>query len=325
VKLDRIDDLASELSSNLLKSMVLPGGLLGWLSRPLTERIRKHQKSQSSATDQDRDRALSLKSRASCGPVVLLGGYPVPDEAVVEIIHLSGGRSAKVAVIPVAAEDQKVAGAAAMRLLTRFGMRQTQIIEIQSRAQADTPEFAAGLAGFDAILLCGDNPVLGYQRLQGTVSALAIQALSLTGKLVIGLSGGAGLLAEKTVVADNENEYPKPGLGIVSGILVQAGELPKANFSRLTRALGRVDSLTLAASVDAGTALVLKSGEAKVLGDASVTFLDIEAGAAPDLARPAREAKVLVLGAGCGLSLVTRRLTSHAKDGNSSQAIAQLP
>lgn len=275
MNLDRLGSLTSELSSNLIKSIVVPpGGLLGWFTRHRAAWSREKQKL--TRPDVRPDDGLDIaQAEFPAGPVVLMGGAPVPDEAVVESVHLAGGRSIKMAVIPVAAVADPAASAAeAMRLFTRFGMKKVERFDLDSREKATSPDWCERLATYDAVVLCGESPAQGLQVLQATLAAVALRDMVHAGKLLVGVDAGGAILGSR-VFPSGEVDEVTAGLGILPGMLLDTECTQSARIGRLSQAIGAIDSaLMLGAGIDGGAALVVSGGEAKVLGETSVSFLD---------------------------------------------------
>lgn len=273
MNLERLGSLTSELSSNLIKSIVVPqGGLLGWLTRHRAARERQKL----ARPDLRYDDALDIAAAEyPAGPVVLLGGAPVPDEAIVESIHLAGGRSITMAVIPVAAvEDPAAAVAEATRLFTRFGMKKVELFELNTRERATSPDWCERLAKYDAVLLCGESPAQGLRVLQATLAAVTLREMVAAGKLLVGLGGGGAILGSRVFPSSDADEVTA-GLSILPALLVDTAFTQSSRFSRLAKAMSAPEAaLMLGAGVDAGAALVVTGGEAKVLGETSCTFLD---------------------------------------------------
>ncbi|HYF78068.1 MAG TPA: cyanophycinase [Symbiobacteriaceae bacterium] len=272
MKLDRLGDITSELSTNLVSAIVLPGGLLEWLTRPLPGRLRDRFRSgvaKESAAEPQRN-------SAPVGPLVLMGGQPVPDESIVAMIHLAGGRSAKLAVIPVATSNHEQAAEQGVKLFTRFGMRKVEIFDLITRERADSPEWAKKLSAYDAVFLCGEDEATGIDVLGGTLCANTLREMSAAGKPIAGLSAGAAILADQVFVRRNDDDVVVPGLGLASGMLVNTRFGQENRFARLTKAL-QADSTGryLGVGLDAGSAVAIRDGEAKVLGETSVTFMDL--------------------------------------------------
>lgn len=275
MNLERLGSLTSELSSNLLKSIVVPpGGLLGWLTRHRAALTREKHKL--TRPDLRPDDALDIAvAEFPAGPVILLGGCPVPDEAVVEALHLAGGRSIRLAVMPVAAiVDPAATAAEAIRFFTRFGMKKVELFDLDAREKATSPDWCARLTEYDAVVLCGESPARGLQVLQATLAAVTLRDMVHAGKLLVGLSAGASILGSR-VFPSAEVDEVTAGLGILPGLLLDTQFTQLSRFSRLAKAMTAEEACCmLGAGLDSGSALVLSGGEAKVLGESNVTFLD---------------------------------------------------
>jgi cyanophycinase len=313
VKLDRLGDITSELSSNLVRSIVLPGGLLEWLSKPLPERLRDKLLGTVAATRSGEGAEPQQRLQVAAGPLVLMGGTPVPDESVVAMVHLAGGRSAKMAVIPCAAENHQAVAEQELRLFTRFGMRNLQVFDLLTRERAESPEWTAKLAEFDAVFLCGENAAVGIDVLRGTLAARTLREMLAAGKPLAGLDGAAAMLGDRVVVVRDGHEAVTEGLGLAPGLLLETAFTQESRFGRVVKALNAEgNSGLLGAGLDAGAALAVRDGEAKVLGETSVTFLDArESLAIPDPANTPPGAlcglKVHVLMDGFIMNLRTRK------------------
>jgi len=225
---------------------------------------------------------------------VIFAGTPAPDEAIVDMIHLAGGRSARVAILPVAAANQASCGAESLKLFTRFGMRRAEVLVPITREMALDTDWAQALTAFDAAFLCGSDVAAGLALLHGTPLAAALQTLHRSGHLVAGISAGAVLLSEQLVMAPNGTHVLVPGLDLASGLVI-AIDVTRGMNPDGTGGL-------LAAGLGPGTAIVVRDGEAKVLGEGSVTFVD------------PRDRAVHVLTDGFGLNLRTRKPIAPNKE-----------
>lgn len=327
MKLDRLSDLTSELSTSLVKSIVFPTGFWDWLTRPLAERRRDRKGASRSGEAAESGHAAAV----AAGPLVLIGGSPIPDEAVVAMIHLVGGRTASVAVIPVAAKDAAPAAAEGVRAFTRFGMRHVEVLDLTTREQANRQEWATKLSEFNGVFLCGDDPALGLEVLSDTLCAKTLQDMVAAGKPVAGLGAGASILGDHLLVAKDGEEVLAEGLGLAPSLLVEPYFTQRARFSRVAQAFNQ-DALVgcLGVGLDGGTSVVIRDEEARVLGEGSVTFLSPES---PVRSAKAAESagegvgtlpglKVHVLLDGFGLNLRTRKPAPSLKE--AAEASSQL-
>jgi len=305
VNLERLGSITSELSTSLLKSIVVPqGGLRAWFARHRSS----GQKHRNGRPEGRPERELDVSTAEFPeGPVILMGGMPVPDEAVVAALHLCGGRSSRVAVVPAAASgDSGEAAAAAARAFTRFGMKQVETVLLDAREKAADPAWAARLREFDAIVLCGDSPSRGLHVLQATAAATALREHVQAGRLLVGIDAGGAILGSRLFPHETEDGITV-GLGILPALLIDSGFSGARRFSRLVRAMSAPEAAAMmGVGLDAQTAVLVSQGEAKVLGEATVTVLDPWERGAPSDDRPGGM-KVHLLTDGYRLNFRTRR------------------
>lgn len=322
MKFDRLTDLTSELSTNLVKSIVFPTGFWDWLTRPLSERRRDRKAGSRTAEAGETAYAASV----AAGPMVLVGGSPIPDEAVVAMIHLVGGRSASMAVIPVAAKEAAPAAAEGLRAFTRFGMRNVEIFDLTNRERADSEEWATNLSEFDGVFLCGEDPLVGLEVLSGTRCAQTLQEMMAAGKPVAGMAGAAAMLGAYFLAERGGDEEVIPGLGLAPGLMVDPYFTQRARFSRLAQAFNQECVCScLGVGIDGGTSVVIRDEEARVLGEGSATFLWPDKAGGPSeqgVSAPGAMAglKVNVLLDGFGLNLRTRKPTAPVKEAAEASA-----
>ncbi len=294
-----------------MKSLVLPGGFWAWLTKPLTGRDKSAKTEGRPASDE------AVRPIPVGGPVVLLGGAPVPDEAVVAVLHMAGGRTANVVVVPVASESPGETGSEGARLFSRYGMKNVWVAPLSTREQADDPETAARLVAADIILLCGTDPKLGIERFRSTAAAAAVRRAHESGKILAGLDGGAVMLGEGLI----SGEEFLPGLGILPGLVVHTGFTQHARFGQMAKALQSRQTLS-GAGVDHGVAMIIRGDEGRVLGDGGVTFLDThEATSVPEETEAVYGIRVHVLTEGFGINLKTRKPLGPVKE--PQQAVAE--
>lgn len=305
MNLERLGSITSELSTSLLKSIVVPQrSLRAWFARHRSSNPRN----KNGRPDGRPERELDVSTAEfPAGPVILMGGTPVPDEAVVAAVHLSGGRSARLAVVPAAAGgDAAEAAAVAARAFTRFGMKHVEPVLLDSREKAADPKWVARLREYDAIVLCGDSPARGLHVLQATAAAAALRDHVKAGRLLVGIDAGAAILGSRLFPHEAEDGITV-GLGIVPALLIDPGFSGAQRFSRLVRAMSAPEAAAMmGVGLDAQTGVLIADGEAKVLGEARVTVLDPWERGTPSEDRPGG-LKVHLLTDGYRLDFRTRR------------------
>jgi cyanophycinase len=123
------------------------------------------------------------------GQLILASGS-VPDEVLIELIHLAGGRGARVVLLPAAAQDVVAFGERYRRYLQRFGVAAVQTVDVSTRTRADDAGVAASIAAADLVLLGGGDLELLLAVFVGSPAARAVQA-ALTRGAVAALFGPA--------------------------------------------------------------------------------------------------------------------------------------
>ena len=125
-------------------------------------------------------RGLPVRVR---GHLVLTAGT-VPDEVLVELVHLAGGRAARAVVLPAASYDFASAGERYRRYLQRFGMAHTETADVSTRSRAEDTVTATRLAAADLLVLGGGSPDLILAVMAGTAVESALQAALARGAVV---------------------------------------------------------------------------------------------------------------------------------------------
>lgn len=257
------------------------------------------------------------------GTVVLVGRLPVTADAVVACIRHSGGRKIRVAVVMTGASEPAVTGQEAVRAFIKYGIQEVEVLDLQSREQAESLAFADRIENAHVVLLCGDDAAQAHQVLVGTVVHGAISRVLENGRVVVGVGAVGALLGDRFLVPSTLGEaMVQDGLGLLPRMVLPAGFDQVQGYSRLIHAVGsQLGSHYLGVNLDSAAALVLRENEARILGEGSVTFMDgSEAsygaeetltgqGAVPVATehRPVCGLKLHVLVAGYGLNLRNRR------------------
>jgi len=200
------------------------------------------------------------------GPLALVGsGEYLPVMTEVEGLLIEG-RAPRYVQLPTAAAPE---GERSLRRwldlgaaqADRLGVEQIPVV-VRDRAEADSPELAARVAGAGLIYLSGGSPVFLAQTLRGTRVWDAILAAWRSGSALAGCSAGAIALTGWVPSMRAPLRDPDPGLGVLPGLRV----LP--HFDKmlawvpdlLTGALAHPPDGTAVLGIDEETALVDLTG-----------------------------------------------------------------
>lgn len=232
-----------------------------------------------------RDGTAEIQAGEGAYTLALVGaGEFLPSMRAVDehLLALSGGR--RVAILPTASapdgpgvfERWTAMGEAHFRALGAH----VEAVPARTRADCLDPEVARRIALADLVYFSGGKPDYLLAALAQTPAWEAVLALLQRGGVVAGCSAGAMILGA-FIPRFRLRQLPRrealwtPGFGLVPEAVV----VP--HFNEIPRTVVRPwltlrPSGTRAIGVDAGTAMVGRPGEWRVLGKGSVTIADAE-------------------------------------------------
>ncbi len=275
---------------------------------------------------------------ADAGPpkgslVIIGGGLRVNNAEVWEkIVALAGGKGARIAVLPTAAQTPAKEAQLTVDALNRYGARAfvvpvaPMLAGTDVRKAADDPALAEAIrkAG-GAFFTGGDQARItgSLRRADGSNTAVldALWALYRRGGVIAGTSAGAAIMSStmfydpplevmpvlKNGVADGKDVAP--GLGFIGDdVFVDQHLLARGRFGRMLPAM-LAKGYTLGLGIDENTAAVVgPARDVTVIGYRGALVLDL-AGATTDKSKPGfnlANARISYLDSGDRFNLATR-------------------
>ncbi|MFS2213639.1 cyanophycinase [Telluria sp. Tellsp104] len=275
---------------------------------------------------------------ADAGPpkgslVIIGGGLRVNNAEVWEkIVALAGGKGARIAVLPTAAQTPAKEAQLTVDALNRYGARAfvvpvaPMLAGTDVRKAADDPALAEAIrkAG-GAFFTGGDQARItgSLRRADGSNTAVldALWALYRRGGVIAGTSAGAAIMSStmfydpplevmpvlKNGVADGKDVAP--GLGFIGDdVFVDQHFLARGRFGRMLPAM-MAKGYTLGLGIDENTAAVVgPARDVTVIGYRGALVLDL-AGATTDKTKPGfnlANARISYLDSGDRFNLATR-------------------
>lgn len=208
------------------------------------------------------------------GPLVIVGGGKMPPQAEAKFHHLSGGKKARIAVLPQASSRPE-RGTAATRAFTQLGAREVINIELDDLSKAKQV-----LANASGIWFPGGSQKKLYQELKQKNLLQLIRARHQAGVACGGTSAGAAILSEWMITQSPEkaalvqgNTPVQPGLGLVPELIIDQHFLARHRMDRLLGAvLDYPDRIGV--GIGESTAIVVQNGQFTVMGKGSVVVID---------------------------------------------------
>ena len=279
-------------------------------------------------------RALAADDAPRGSLVIIGGGLRVNNAEVWErIVSLAGGKGARIAVLPTAAQDPAKEAQLTADALARYGARPFVVPVAPMLAGTDVRKAADDPALADAILKAGGVFFTGgdqaritgsLRRLDGSNTAVldALWALYRRGGVIAGTSAGAAIMSStmfndppldvmpvlKNGVVDGKDIAP--GLGFIgTEVFVDQHLLARGRFARMLPAM-LSKGYTLGLGIDENTAAVVGSSrDVTVIGYRGALVLDLSQ-ATTDRTQPGfnlTNARISYLDSGDRFNLATRK------------------
>lgn len=242
---------------------------------------------------------LAATAKAA-GTLIIIGGGLGPDtDAVWRRIITESGPNPLIFVIAAASSEPEESGAWAVEQLRRRGAR-AEIVPLAQAGEAfggraagaaQNPDLAAQARAANGFYFTGGAQarIVDLLAPSGVATPLlkAIQTAHAGGATIAGTSAGAAIMSrsmfrdprpqEEILATGPIGEDLGRGLGFLDGpFLVDQHFLARGRHLRMFSALCADPSLRAGLGVDEATALVVRNGEARIVGDSAVALLRIE-------------------------------------------------
>ena len=220
------------------------------------------------------------------GPLVIVGGGPLPEAARTEFVKLAGGAKAKIVVIPTAsatADDPKEAEGF-RKAWKDAEVASVTLLHTRDRKMANDPEFCKSLAEATAIWFGGGDQRKLMEVYRGTETENAMHALHKRGGVIGGTSAGAAAISETMIAGGNPDAKTEKGFGFLPGVVVDQHFTERKRLPRLAGVIEKNPEWA-GLGIDEGTALILTQGRFfKIVGAGSVTTVLAKSPTKPALA-----------------------------------------
>jgi cyanophycinase len=224
-----------------------------------------------------------LVKKQARGHLVLIGGAEdkFGDKRILlEFFRLSGGKEARIVVLPTASRSTAL-GNLYKTIFTEWGADCT-VMSIDNRSEADNAQKAVQVREANGIFLTGGDQLKITSLLGGTRVASALcRAFFVRGATVGGTSAGAAAMSAHMIISGSRGSIPRrgmvemaPGLGLLSGMIVDQHFSQRERIGRLLSAVARNPAL-LGIGIDENTAAhVSPDRMLSVFGNGTVTLVD---------------------------------------------------
>ena len=234
-------------------------------------------------------------------------------------VQLSGGRDARIAVIPTASKLADT-GERYEELFDRLEVGQVDSLDFESRADGEREDFLAVLRQCTGVFITGGNQLRLSTILGGTHVARTIRLRNAQGVTVAGTSAGAGFLSEHMIAFGREGSSPTagsvrlaPGLGLTNRFIIDQHFRQRDRLGRLVAALA-YNPFAIGIGLDEDTAAFISPDDTlEVEGSGAVTVVDAHDLQFSSMAHADEDDPVCMLGLGVHILIAGATFNLHTR------------
>lgn len=223
-------------------------------------------------------------NRMKMGNLIIIGGAEDKKgecSILKAFVKLSGEAAAKLTIITTATEKPIEAGNQYKSVFARLGAIETNILDINSRDDADLAKNAKLISESSGIFFTGGDQLRITSILGGTKVYTALHDAFGAGTAIAGTSAGASAMSRTMIVDGNSNDPARkctlkmaPGLGLLEAALIDQHFHQRGRIGRLLCGVAENPSI-LGIGIDEDTAIrVYPDAHFEVIGSNSVTVVD---------------------------------------------------
>ncbi|HCF71302.1 MAG TPA: cyanophycinase [Syntrophomonas sp.] len=220
----------------------------------------------------------------SKGNLVIIGGAEdkYGDSRILqEVVDIIGGDEARVGIITTATQQPEEVGEEYRDVFLRLGVRETEIININTRDEANHEDNIRRIRDVTGFFFTGGDQLRITSILGGTRVYEALHDSFNHGTAVVGTSAGASVMCSTMIVEGNSNDAARkctlkmaPGLRFLEGVIIDQHFDQRGRLGRLLCGIAENPGI-LGIGIDEDTAIKVYPEEYfEVLGNNAVTVVD---------------------------------------------------
>ncbi|MEH1939486.1 MAG: cyanophycinase [Nostoc sp.] len=226
---------------------------------------------------------VEIKSKQE---LIIIGGAEDKKEdceILREFVRRAGGTKAKIVIMTAATELPRDVGENYIRVFEKLGAEDARIVDTETRDDAYSSTALETVSKATGIFFTGGDQARITSILKDTELDTAIHKRFAEGAVIAGTSAGAAMMPDKMIVEGDSQTNPRmeivnmgPGLGFLPGVVIDQHFLQRGRLGRLISALIQ-EPADLGFGIDENTAMVVSDKQIEIIGEGSVTIVDVEA------------------------------------------------
>ncbi|MDP4151850.1 MAG: cyanophycinase [Bacillota bacterium] len=184
-------------------------------------------------------------------------------------------------VLTTATEKPKETGQNYHEVFQRLGVKNIQILNINSRDDADSEEYCEKLRNSKCVFMTGGDQLRITSILGGTLAWTELKKIYENEGIIMGTSAGASVMSSTMIVQGNDNEPARkctlkmaPGLGLIGGVIIDQHFDQRGRFGRLLCGVAENPDV-IGIGIDEDTSIKLfPDMHFEIIGSNAVTIID---------------------------------------------------
>ncbi|MCC5658985.1 cyanophycinase [Nostoc sp. XA010] len=204
-------------------------------------------------------------------------------EILREFVRRAGGTKARIVIMTAATELPREVGENYIRVFERLGSEDARIVDTETRDDASSSSALEAVSKATGIFFTGGDQARITSVIKDTELDRAIHKRLAEGAVIAGTSAGAAMMPDKMIVEGDSQTNPRieiiemgPGLGFLPGVVIDQHFLQRGRLGRLISALVQ-EPADLGFGIDENTAMVVTDRQVEIIGEGSVTIVDVKA------------------------------------------------
>ena len=218
------------------------------------------------------------------GMLVIIGGAEDKEGNCTILNKLAGltkDKGESMVILTAASQNPTETGNKYLDIFSKLGVEKTNIVNIQSRDDANNLLYSDILKNASCIFFTGGDQLRITSLIGGTNIQYTLQNAYEDGVIIAGTSAGASVMSETMITDGNNDAAPKkctlkmaPGLGLLKDVVLDQHFAQRGRIGRLLTAIAQ-NPHVLGIGIDEDTAIiVMPDATFEVIGSNAVTIID---------------------------------------------------
>ncbi|HEY9622133.1 MAG TPA: cyanophycinase [Crinalium sp.] len=218
------------------------------------------------------------------GQLIIIGGAEDKEgdcTILREFVRRSGSLQARVVVMTVATGLPAEVGETYIRVFERLGVEDVRVVDTARREDASDPKALEAIEKATGVFFTGGNQARITECLKDTELDAALHRRFAEGLIIAGTSAGAAMMPDEMIVegegetnARMEVVTMDRGMGFLPGVVIDQHFAQRGRLGRLLSAVAQ-QPVSLGFGIDENTAIAVQGDELEVIGEHSVTVVDV--------------------------------------------------